>query len=61
MFPGRQIARRIVQIRHVARHHPRRFDREAKYRGISVEQLLAAAIAEMVRERLQGARHGRTS
>jgi hypothetical protein len=52
MYPSDEVASLVLEILESVRVHRKRFLLEARQRGITLEQLLAAAITEAVRERL---------
>jgi hypothetical protein len=52
MFPDDEVATLVLQILETARVRPKPMVSAARRRGITVEQALAAAITEAVREKL---------
>jgi hypothetical protein len=58
-FPSEAVASRVLEILEMAGDQGTRLAEAARRRGISLEQLLAAAITEAVREVLTEAPRGR--
>jgi hypothetical protein len=52
MFPSEAVSARVLQILEAARQQRKQLTAAAQLRGLTLEQLLAAAITEAVRETL---------